>query len=203
MGIDTGISLLNSIYSSIAANKATQQKQLSGQYAAPRMLFVSGASTDTSVSASNSNIGTITTSDQQNQASGQNPAYKVAISTAGKTAAEIETAQKYGLPKWWSKYDAPLNDLSSPLANKMTNEWSQQRSALQTQLNQYGEYTHTALLAAMKAVGASDTQSYNAMVANDPSVGDRAEAAFKQTLLSMPNASSLMSRLNVAAANVS
>ena len=202
MGINIGISLLNSIYSSSTANTSTQQKQLSGQYGGPRMLFISGTNTDISTSTSSS--GVASASAQQTQASSQqNPAYKVTLSTAGKTAAEIEAAQKYGLPKWWLKYDAPLNDLSSPLANKMTSEWSEQRSALQTELNQYEGYTHTALLAAMKAVGASDTQSYNAMVANDPSVGDRAEAAFKQTLLSMPGAQSLMSRLNVPAASTS
>ena len=202
MGINIGISLLNSIYSSSAANTTTQQKQLSGQYGGPRMLFISGTNTDVSTSTSSS--GATSASTQQTQVSGQqNPAYNVTISAAAKAASELDAAG--GLPKWFNKYDAPLNDTSSALANKMTNDWSQQRSALQTELNQYGEYTHTAFLAAMKAVGATDGRSYtyNQMVASDPSVADRAEAVFKQTLLSMPNASSLMSRLSVPAASVS
>lgn len=153
---------------------------------------------------SNSGVGTSgnnilqVTSLAQNNSTGD----KVTISAAGKTAAELEV-EKYGLPKWVNSYIAPLNDLSSALAMKPGNQWGEQRAALKTELKQYGEYFSNAYQAAIKSTGATDGPSYHAMVANDPSVGDRAGAVFKETLMSMPGMKSLMSRLSVPAANES
>jgi len=79
----------------------------------------------------------------------------------------------------------------------------QQREAFKTELQQYGEYHNTAYKAAMEAVGVTDSKSYYDIVTNDPSAADRAHSVFKETLFSMSDIRSLMSRLDVPAADQS
>lgn len=192
-GINIDTSISNPNYRSGAASAPPQQKQISDQQNSADKVTISTdakMASDLEKFALPNWIGT----------------YTAPLNDLTPSLSQVESTRKYqalfeGIDGSNPKNIAAMKQyLDNDPAVAQGRRDYQQREALKTELQQYGEYHYTAYKAAMDSIGVNEGKSYNEIVANDLSAAERAHSVFKETLFSMPGIESLMKTLDVPAA---